>query len=954
MRSILLSLLQIVLVSGILYSYYHFFLRNKRFHQYNRFFLLAAIAFSILIPFLNIPIYFTQHEANSSFVLRTLKLTPDDSPGEEFIGQIPIPEDTRSVDPYMLFYYSYIGLAVLFLVRILISLYKIRKLYRSNPVEKLSSGTDGDDIYFINTGEPGTPFSFFKWMFWNREIELQSDKGEQIFRHELFHIRQKHSWDIIFTELVTIIFWINPFFHVIKREIKAIHEFLADKYAANENGKWNYAELLLMQALNTNHSLVNPFFHTQIKRRIAMITSSNKPGHQYLRKILVLPLLALVAALFAFTYKATRNEDKTPDVLSNQPLVVVIDAGHGGIDPGARSADGKFLEASLTLELAQKIAELSSSYNIKVILTRNNEQMPGNATNVKDGLIKRVQISQENKADAFISLHLNAQVAGSAKLMSGFEGYVAKQTNGINSSVLGSTLLQHLAAIYTTNEQLKLRRDDIYVLEKNSAPSVVLQCGSISNPADLAFINDKSNQEQIAKAILMGLSAWANGKKANPAPVPSGIYTYSDTPRVKPFLRVHAKTIILKSGSGEAEEVDASEKISVLPDKLLIINGKKYTQQEAVQFKNATIKADEMIITPAGDKKAIELYGKPGANGVIEFRDAKIIPPAVIQKMEIEIQGVQQFQGKHPLYVIDGEVQIKTDSLVLKSLDPNSIESVTILKGESATALYGNDAKDGVIIIKTKSQLQFITVQGRKTEGKEQVISDSTEVITVTGYPTTKPQEEVTVTGYAKKRDDDKKKVDEVVVVGYGKKRDENKREEVTVVGKRIDKKSDEVVVTGYAKKRDDDKNKVDEVVVKGYQMKKDDDKKKLDEVVVVGYGTKQDNKIFEKVEIEATFPGGAMAFKRYLERNLMAGVAEENGAPAGVYTVFVQFVVHEDGSISDVKALTSHGYGMEQEAIRMIKKGPGWVPAIQNGHKVTSYRRQPIHFAVNRPVTKN
>ncbi|MDP4265206.1 MAG: energy transducer TonB [Bacteroidota bacterium] len=107
------------------------------------------------------------------------------------------------------------------------------------------------------------------------------------------------------------------------------------------------------------------------------------------------------------------------------------------------------------------------------------------------------------------------------------------------------------------------------------------------------------------------------------------------------------------------------------------------------------------------------------------------------------------------------------------------------------------------------------------------------------------------------------------------------------------------------------------------------------------------ENKIFEKVEIEASFKGGEGAWKKYLERNLNANVPVDNGAPEGTYTVYVQFVVSKDGSISDVKALTNHGYGMEQEAIKVIKKGPAWTPAVQNGRSVNAYRKQPITFQV-------
>lgn len=107
------------------------------------------------------------------------------------------------------------------------------------------------------------------------------------------------------------------------------------------------------------------------------------------------------------------------------------------------------------------------------------------------------------------------------------------------------------------------------------------------------------------------------------------------------------------------------------------------------------------------------------------------------------------------------------------------------------------------------------------------------------------------------------------------------------------------------------------------------------------------ENHIFDKVEIEASFPGGDAKWRRYLETNCNGQVASDNGAPEGTYTTVVQFVVDKEGNISDVRALTNHGYGMEEEAMRVIKKGPKWTPAIQNGRQVKAYRKQPITFQV-------
>lgn len=108
------------------------------------------------------------------------------------------------------------------------------------------------------------------------------------------------------------------------------------------------------------------------------------------------------------------------------------------------------------------------------------------------------------------------------------------------------------------------------------------------------------------------------------------------------------------------------------------------------------------------------------------------------------------------------------------------------------------------------------------------------------------------------------------------------------------------------------------------------------------------DNTVFTKVEVDAEFPGGMGAWAKFLQRNLDADVPVNNGAPVGTYRVIIRFIVGKDGSASDIQPETSFGYGMEEEAIRAIKKAPKWTPAIQNGRNVNAYKRQPITFVVS------
>ncbi|BFG70605.1 energy transducer TonB [Sediminibacterium sp. KACHI17] len=107
-------------------------------------------------------------------------------------------------------------------------------------------------------------------------------------------------------------------------------------------------------------------------------------------------------------------------------------------------------------------------------------------------------------------------------------------------------------------------------------------------------------------------------------------------------------------------------------------------------------------------------------------------------------------------------------------------------------------------------------------------------------------------------------------------------------------------------------------------------------------------DKVFTVVQIPAEFPGGLPAWTKYLERNLNRDLPVENGAPPGKYTVIVSFIVDKNGGISEVKAENDPGYGTKDEAVRVIKRGPNWKPAVQNGRNVIYRHKQSITFMVS------
>jgi|GEM_PF-764222 len=293
---------KMVLCSGILLGYYWLFLRNRRFHHYNRFYLLATLVLSIVLPFIKIPVFEDPGMLNrvAYNTARIITLPPvtqaEGLPVEE------LPSSTLFTLSNLLCLLYGVGLVFLLftLGRGLWYIRKISRRYSFEVVEKLK---------FYQTREPGTPFSFFQSIFWNDQLNFNSAQGQQIFRHELFHVQQKHTADILLAEVITTIGWFNPFFHLIKKELKAIHEFLADQYAASGSNQYQYAELLVQQVLTLRQqSLTHHFFQTQLKRRIAMITQLNQSKYGYWSRVMVLPVSLLL--FFSMTLHAGQQKEE--------------------------------------------------------------------------------------------------------------------------------------------------------------------------------------------------------------------------------------------------------------------------------------------------------------------------------------------------------------------------------------------------------------------------------------------------------------------------------------------------------------------------------------------------------------------------------------------------------------------------------------------------------------------
>jgi TonB-dependent SusC/RagA subfamily outer membrane receptor len=288
---ILLYLLKTILVSSIFISYYWLVLRNKKFHYYNRFYLLSASVMSLILPLLNFD-WFSIEEP----VLY----------GSSEVLQFVLPKSTTAATiDFGWMDFILMGSFILTMVLVIILCIQIFKI---QILKNKSEVTPMDGFDFINTKEENAPFSFFNNLFWKETISLQDEGGQQIFKHEITHIQQKHTWDRIYCQIVASIFWMNPINWIIQKELMTIHEFIADEEAVGNENVEIFAKMLL-QTHYGNHFL-NPthqFFYSSIKRRIIMLTTSKHIKYSYARRLMVMPILVIAIGLVSIKVHATEH-----------------------------------------------------------------------------------------------------------------------------------------------------------------------------------------------------------------------------------------------------------------------------------------------------------------------------------------------------------------------------------------------------------------------------------------------------------------------------------------------------------------------------------------------------------------------------------------------------------------------------------------------------------------------
>jgi beta-lactamase regulating signal transducer with metallopeptidase domain len=291
------------------------FLEKEKSHQFNRFYLLTSIVISFVIPFLSFEIIEIIPVVKNieSIKLETFSSAFNKNP---ILENVILLQETINYIPHLL--WSLYGLMTLLLI-----IRFAKNCFNLISKSKLNQNVKYQNANLILIAEKMLPHTFLNSIFINSEDYNNRNIEEELFTHELVHVTQKHTFDILFIELLMAIFWFNPVFILYKKAIQLNHEFLADEKVVNSyNNVTFYQNLLLQKSSNIQTIyLASNLNYLVTKKRLIMMTKAKNNSTIFLKKILIIPILFLMVGL------SCDNDSSAKKDIAKMVVEEVVEAG---------------------------------------------------------------------------------------------------------------------------------------------------------------------------------------------------------------------------------------------------------------------------------------------------------------------------------------------------------------------------------------------------------------------------------------------------------------------------------------------------------------------------------------------------------------------------------------------------------------------------------------------------
>jgi bla regulator protein BlaR1 len=279
------------LCSGLLLAIYYLLLKNKAMYNFNRYYLLASIFFSLTVPLIVI-------QSGVTPLPSILPVQSQIISQGNFISGNPANE--QLVVTATINYWWYGALIIYGAVTLLLVFRLLRNLYTIRLTRLRNEKVNYRGVQLVLIYERLTPHTFLNYIFLNKEDYDQHLVEDAVLHHELAHARQWHSADIILTELIQAFYWFNPFLILYRKAIRVNHEFIADMAALNNGNDLSVYQNLLIGKAAQLHSLsvTSQFNYSITKKRLIMMTKTTSLLTAWCIRLALIPVLGIAFILF--------------------------------------------------------------------------------------------------------------------------------------------------------------------------------------------------------------------------------------------------------------------------------------------------------------------------------------------------------------------------------------------------------------------------------------------------------------------------------------------------------------------------------------------------------------------------------------------------------------------------------------------------------------------------------
>ena len=378
----MLYLLQVNVGLILFYALYKLVCTRDTFFRSRRFILIVSLVLPFILPFIDVREWLESRN-------RMIMLTHFDYSAvlpEIVVGSEAAETGNRVFVLSEWIGYLYLVGVVVLLVRLAVQAFSLYRLIVRMPEKEIN----GVRVKCLN--DPSGPFSFFGWIFMN-PAAVKEDEISEILTHEMAHVKQHHSVDVLLAEMVSICCWMNPFAWLLKREVRLNLEFLADRKVMEAGfATKSYQYHLLGLAYNHKYGLSNNFNFSHLKQRIIMMNKkkSNAAGHiKY--ALFVLPAFALlVAGNISCSQDASQTEDAKEEVVAP-------------VSPEAKEAPADSTAKEEVFMVAEQMPEFPGGMKKLLKFLQDNLKYPESAmkNNVQGRVIVQFVIEKDGTPTEF-------------------------------------------------------------------------------------------------------------------------------------------------------------------------------------------------------------------------------------------------------------------------------------------------------------------------------------------------------------------------------------------------------------------------------------------------------------------------------------------------------------------------------------------------------------------------